>query len=243
MKRRVAIMASVLILAGCSKVDPPQTAPATSVAASTPPPAPASAPPPAATSGTPTATPDGKHVFDGFSLGSDFGAVMARAPYDEPCDNDAIDNSARRMMLYGSKPCRDHVFPDKTSVIFLLAFADGETKYAQPIQALVWMGGAYFEKRSNFPARTGTTLAEAERALGAAGPKFIVVEDGNLGRHGRRTNEGVTLTIRKHPADVYSIADGDHVIGFAVGPMPDDPENEQWRMVAQIYRRYTREGA
>ena len=166
---------------------------------------------------------------------------MARAPYDEPCDNDPIDNRARRMMLYGSKPCRDHVFPDKTSVIFLLAFADGDAKYAQPIQALVWMGGSYFDKRSSFPAKTGATPAEVERALGAAGPKPIVVEDGNLGLHGRRTNEGVTLTIRKHPANVYSITDGERVIGYAVGPMPDDPENEQWRMVAQIYRRYTRD--
>jgi len=102
------------------------------------------------------------------------------------------------------------------------------------------MGGGYFEKRSGFPARTGKTVAEVERALGAATGPSLTVEDSNLGRHGRRTNEGVSLTVRAHPSSVYSLADAETVIGFVVGPMPEDPGNEQWRMIAQIYRRYTR---
>jgi hypothetical protein len=214
----------------CNNVESPKGDPPVQTAAATAAPT---------TTQAPVAAPNGEYTFDGFELGTNFATVMARAPYDKPCDNDPVAKKSRRMMLYGSKPCRGNSFPEKTAVIFLLAFSE-QDKYAQPIEALVWMGGSYYEKRSNFAAKTGSTVADVESKLGPSA-KELTVEDGNLGRHGRRTNEGVTLTIRQHPKQVRSISDGDTVIGFVVGPMPDDAQNEQWRMIAQIYRRYVRE--
>ena len=39
--------------------------------------------------------------------------------------------------------------------------------------------------------------------------------------------------------DVYVLCIGRKIIGFVMGPMPPDPENEQWRGLMQMYDRYT----
>ena len=61
------------------------------------------------------------YKFDGFKLGSSyFTEVMSRPPYENPCDDDPVDNESRRCMIYGALPCRGRSFPEHTTVIFFL---------------------------------------------------------------------------------------------------------------------------
>lgn len=170
-----------------------------------------------------------RYTFDGFKLGAIYGTdVMARPPYSEPCDNDPIDRKARRFMVYGATPCRGRAFPEATTVVFFLRFADGPEEYNQPIEAFAWLGGGYFSSRSDFPARIGQRLAEVNEALGTPLGTF------DLGKRGE------SLTVQQHPGDTYSILRDDVAVGFVAGSMPEDPENEQWRALLQMYERYTK---
>ncbi|HEY3353819.1 MAG TPA: hypothetical protein VGQ83_11265 [Polyangia bacterium] len=165
--------------------------------------------------------------FDGFKLGDDYGRkVMTRAPYDAPCDNDPIDHQRRRFMVYGALPCRDRVFPDQTTVMFYLRFSK-EAPYQQPIEAFAYLYGSYFNAKTDFPLKPGDALAKATKTLGAA--------RGTL----ELTSRGVTLTAHRFDGDIAVIANGAVIVGFVLGPMPAAADNEQWRGLMQMYRRYT----
>src|SRR5262245_5268111 len=179
--------------------------------------------------GKPAARDARGYTFDGFKLGDRYASkVMSRPPYHEPCDNDPIDKSARRFMVYGALPCRKRTFPEATTVAFYLAFAEGSYRYEQPIEAFAWLGGGYFATRSNFPLRTGQPASAATEVLGAPIASF------GLERNGQN------VTVQRHPGEVWSIADGGVLVGFVVGPMPAAPESEQWSGLMQMYERYTK---
>jgi hypothetical protein len=185
-------------------------------------------------------TAPGKVTLDGIAVGSSVASLFARAPFREPCSDDAINAGQRRLLSYMAKPCSDRSFPEKTTVIVFAPRKDGPDKDAAAIEAIVWLGGTYFESRSQFPAKVGMSVAALESALGPGRLLRANIEDGNFGRHGVRTNEGVTLTARKHGDDVHSLTEHDVAIGFVVGTMPDDPDDERWRMIAQLYNKFTR---
>jgi hypothetical protein len=167
------------------------------------------------------------YTFDGFKLGSFYGStVMSRAPYDNPCDNDPIDNKNRRFMVYGALPCRGRTFPEGTTVMFFLHYSESEKPEDHPIEAFGWLGGNYFQSRSNFPLHTGEPAIRADKVLGKAIRTFITG-----GKRG--------LTVREHPGNVYSIEDQSKLVGFVIGQMPANPGNEQWQGVVQMYNRYT----
>ena len=63
-----------------------------------------------------------------------------------------------KVMFYTGKECRDHQFPDGTSVIILVDSASSK------ISALAWVGGTYFDSR-NAPLKTGTPVAEAVKVM------------------------------------------------------------------------------
>jgi len=211
--------------AGCGPTpdSPPPDVPQVAV---TPPAAPeVSEKPP---SDPPRARDAASYTFDGFKLGTLYGSeVMARPPYDQPCDNDPIDNKARRFMVYSARPCRERTFPENTTVVFYLKYAETPDKYNQPIEAFGWLGGDYFASRSDFPARTGQPASAANEALGAPLKTFTV-------------ERKARLTVQRHPGDVWSLAEDGSVVGFVVGPMPEDPESEQWRGLMQMFERYTK---
>lgn len=167
-------------------------------------------------------------TLDGFRLGDRFSSVMGRDPYTEPCDNDPIDKRKRRFMVYGALPCRGRTFPEGTTVAFYLAFADGADRYAQPIEAFAWLGGTYFESRSSFPLRVGQSVRSVDGVLGEPSATVEV------------SRNGKSLTARRHAGDIWSVAEGEAVVGFVLGPMPTDPDSEQWRGLAQMYFRYTK---
>jgi hypothetical protein len=169
----------------------------------------------------------GDYTFDGFKLGDEYAAkVMRRAPYDQPCDDDPIDKKARRFMVYGALPCRDRTFPDQTTVMFYLRYSE-DKPLQQPIQAFAYLYGSYFNSRTDFPLKPGTTLDRARQALGKAGPTFTIARKRD------------SLTVHPFPGDVYVVAKDAKVVGFVLGPMPADPQSEQWRGLMQMYVRYT----
>jgi hypothetical protein len=212
--------------AGCEPAPWPPRAPAIEIPSAAPPPA------SAAPAGEHEATGwrGAEHVkLDGFQLGSLYGsAVMSRAPYDKPCDDDPVDGRARRFMVYGALPCRELVFPEETTVAFYLRFAEGAGELEQPIEAVAWLGGSYFSSRSDFPVRIGEPAARASEVLGAAETTFHV------------DRKGQVVLVQKHRGNAWAIVDAGMLVGFVLGPMPDDPDNEQWRGLMQMYVRYTK---
>lgn len=169
------------------------------------------------------------HRFDGFRLGDSYASVFARAPYSKPCDDDPVDHRRRRAMVYGALPCRGLSFPEQTTVVIFLAMnAPGAPWAAQPIEALAWLHGSYFRKRSRFPVHPGDRLSTARRALGRS-----------LAQMPLKARRLPAMTAYRFAGDVHVLAEGELVRGVVVGAMPQDAENEQWRVILQMLRRYT----
>jgi hypothetical protein len=153
---------------------------------------------------------------------------MKRPPYDTPCDDDPIDHKARRFMVYGALPCRDRAFPEKTTVMFYLHFAEGAAQFDQPIEAIAWLGGTWFSSRSSFPLRVGEPRGRAAEVLGPVEATIALAR------------KGESLVAQRHAGPVYAVAEQERLVGFVLGAMPDDPENEQWRGLMQMWTRYTK---
>ncbi|MFH2006280.1 MAG: hypothetical protein ABI333_06815 [bacterium] len=169
------------------------------------------------------------YKFDGFKLGDSYSKLFQRAPYNQPCDNDPVDNRKRRAMVYGALPCRRRVFPEQTTVlIYLQMNAPGTSPYAQPIEALAFLHGQYFRKRSNFPVHPGDKLGKARQRFGRP-----------LGTMILPNRRGPSLTAHRFRGDIHILTEGALVRGVVVGRMPTDPSNEQWRGLMQMVRRYT----
>ncbi|MCB9572023.1 MAG: hypothetical protein H6709_08020 [Kofleriaceae bacterium] len=162
-------------------------------------------------------------VVDGIRLGDRYGStVMTRDPYREPCDDDGIEDRRRRAMVYGGLPCRDHVFPDRTTVVFLIEYADHDA-YDQPVRVIAWMGGGHFDDRVALPFHVGAPAADVATRWGA--PADVLHTD--------------NLEARRYGDDLFVLVEADTVVGFVLGPMPLDPGIESWGAIDQMYRRYT----
>jgi hypothetical protein len=172
-----------------------------------------------------------QYRFDGFRVGDNFGKLFKRAPYNKPCDNDPVDKRRMRAMVYGALPCRGQVFPQKTTVVLLLKnvrTTSGGHRYALPIVALAYIHGHYFKKRSNFPIHPGDRLSKARRKLGRV-----------LGNLVLRVRRRPSMTAHRFAGNIHILTEGTLVRGVVVGKMPSDPANQQWRVIAQMVRRYT----
>ncbi len=168
-----------------------------------------------------------EYSFDGFKLGDNYAEkVKSRSPYDKPCDNDPIDNRSRRFMVYGAEPCRGLSFPEKTTLMFYLKYSQTE-RYAQPIEAFAFMGGGYFNDKSDLFIKVGDRVDEARSKLGVLLRTFKI------------KRKGFELGVHQSAGDLYVLFKESQVVGLVIGPMPEDPENEQWRGLMQMYARYT----
>lgn len=117
--------------------------------------------------------------------------------------------------------------------MFYLRYHD-KNKYEQPIEAFAWLGGKYFDTRSNFPAKMGMTLEQVSKLFGKS-LASIIIERSN-------TKVGIRLIAYKFKRNIYAIADDvkkDIIVGYVVGLMPASAKNEQWQGLHQMYRRYT----
>jgi len=68
-----------------------------------------------------------------------------------------------------AKPCRERAFPNKTTVIIFVPRKERPDKDAQPVEALVWLGGTYFEPRSQFAGKSGMPVADHAVSTRTAG--------------------------------------------------------------------------
>ena len=170
-----------------------------------------------------------QYRFDGFRVGDNFGKIFGRAPYNTPCDDDPVDKRRLRAMVYGALPCRRLVFPEKTTVVLLLKNERPTGhRYGLPIVALAYLHGRYFKTRSNFPIHPGDRFQKARRVLGRV-----------LGTLQLRVRRRPSMTVHRFAGDIQILTEGTLVRGVVVGNMPIDPRNEQWRVIAQMVRRYT----
>jgi len=224
---------AALVGVACQNSSPgpaaPEPSPTPDVAEPSPEkPSPAASSEPVEEGATATAHTAEKITCDGFRLGDSYQEkVMSRDPYREPCDNDPIDHDARRFMVYGGKPCRDRSFPEATTVMFYLAFSD-DARYAQPIEAFAWMGGGYFSSRCDLPVKVGDPESRVVEVLGPPQATF------------KLERKRSSLTVLAHAGNIYSLVNQGQAVGFVLGPMPKEADNEQWRGLMQMYDRYTK---
>ncbi|MBU1068219.1 hypothetical protein KJ975_01505 [Myxococcota bacterium] len=170
----------------------------------------------------------GPFRWDGFALGDTFDTVMTRAPYDNPCDDDAVDGRVRRFMVYGAQPCRDRVFPEDTTVFFFIEHTEERTQsLATKIVAFGYLHGSYFNTRTTFPLATREEIGRVRSVLGAMRGSFTI------------ERKDRSLLVERYDGDIHVLVKDDRAFGYVFGPMPDDPLNEQWRGIMQMAVRYT----
>jgi hypothetical protein len=161
-------------------------------------------------------------VADGIRLGDRYATVaMSRDPYRGPCDDDQVETN-RRAMVYGGRPCREHAFPDETTVIFWIDWADGDD-FDQRIRTMAWLGGHYFDSKTNLPFHVGAPADTATTTWGKPTESFTI---------------GM-IEYRRYGDDVLVVVERDTVVGFVVGEMPADHEAGSYEVIDEMYRRYT----
>lgn len=165
-------------------------------------------------------------VLDGIKIGEGFGPKVAAPPYSTPCDDDAVDRpKTRRALVYAGRPCRGHTFPEDTTVIVYIDWAEPDD-FTRPVRGVAWLGGHYLESRGRFPLKVGESKARALAELGEPVASFeILVKE--------------PLLVWSFAGDIHAIIDGDLLAGFAVGPMPADPNRGDWEVIAEMYREAT----
>jgi hypothetical protein len=218
----------LLLLAGCTPAPPPAKPAEVDIVTV---PAPSASPAPKSEVPSATSPADGAgYAFDGIRIGSRFGReVMTRPPYDTPCDIDPLDHRTGQIVVYAAQPCRNRTFPEGTSIAFYLpAGSGGGEDLNVPIETIVWMGGGYFNTRSDFPLHTGEPVQRAEQMFGKPARTFRLAD-------GERT-----LDVLAFPSgDLFAVAAGGTLVGFVVGKMPQDTENERWQGLLQLYYKLT----
>lgn len=169
-------------------------------------------------------------TFDGIRLGDNYQEKIAvKFPYTAPCDNDPVDKNSRRAMFYAPVECRRMpAFPDNTLVTFYLKFDDSDKKYSQPVEALFWLGGNYFEGKTDFPYKVGIN-PETIKEFGKA--EII-----------NRDYRKKIWQVYRFKGNISAISLEGKVLGYIIGPMPESFDNEQWRMIFKIYRMYYMKG-
>jgi hypothetical protein len=176
--------------------------------------------PPPIQNSTPLMHPTGP-TFDGFSLGDPIGSFIAK--FGEPCDSDPIDKERSTLFFWaGTEGCKEQkaAFPESTTVVALTPYAKAERE--QPIDLLVWFGGAYFTTRSTLEIHIGDAAAVVEGKLGE--PTFKRPIDDLALPEGEGRVPGVRQASYK--GDIHALFRDEHVVGIAVGKLKGGSERE-----------------
>ncbi len=152
-------------------------------------------------------------IIDGIRIGDNFSSVRRNPVYASPCDDDKLENTQRRMILYSGISCGETSFSDSKTVIFLLRYSRSN-KYRHPIEVIALFGDAHM------PASL------------VADPPLAIKQ---LPEYG--------LTWEKYHRDQYLLFNekDSSPVGTVVGPMPDNIEDPQWQALFQVYTRYTKQ--
>jgi hypothetical protein len=152
--------------------------------------------------------PPATYHFDGHRVGEPLAAFLATQPYSTACRGSKLDE-VPGLIQFPATDCFQRpgsAFPDATSVGLV----------GDPVRAVVWIGGTYVAKHSDFPLAIGATEAEIAAKLGPVEQTFDVV---------RRL---VHFHVRRHRGGAYSFVDRTAVVAFAVGELPSDPADPIW---------------
>jgi hypothetical protein len=158
--------------------------------------------------------------------------LLARAPYDHPCDIDPIEKKTATIFFWAAGPCRDAPgFPNETSLVVVTPRAADTPRDAQPITLVAWAGGVYFDDRTNLPIRIGDTVDHALGVLG--GPKATQLHVNLV--NGKRTDLHLISWARVH---VYAV-DG-RIVAIAMGELDIAAKGERAETLVRLYSHHLR---
>ncbi len=206
LRRRLgsALLPLVWVALGCSGPSVERNVPAPPIG-DTPPPAPVESTAPA---------PKRALELDGIALGDRLEGVLARSPYDQPCELDALEGQPRQIVIYDPEPCEGTSFPDATLLLlFVRRPPSGRT-----IETIAWIGGTYFSERSSFPLENGTPKGVLDAALGSPVRSFPL--DGEP-----------TVTVWQHRPELHTFTRDGRAVGLVWGPMPAETRSNDWRII------------
>ncbi len=171
-------------------------------------------------------------TFDGVKLGQSMLSFYRHRLYAAPCDDDALPKHKLRVVVYAATPCRDRVFTENTSFV-VFTDLDEKNPKDQAIRTVAWLGGSYFDSRSNFPLRLGTAMRTKRRRKQLAA---------SLGQTVERTmtlQRQTVVTVTTLTGAIHLLDDGKRLIGVVLGPMPSSTDNELWSGIMQMWEKYT----
>lgn len=178
------------------------------------------------------ASEDAGLIVDGVKLGTPIGVLLARAPYDRPCDVDPVDHKRATLYFWAAGPCRQApAFPGRTSLVIVTPRGADAPREQQPITLVAWAGGAYFDDKADLPIRIGDTAARALEVLGAptATKHAIRFKDG-------QSSEERTLSWGR----VHAFASGQAIVALAVGDLDITAEGELAETLERLHRHHQR---
>ena len=174
----------------------------------------------------------GDITFDGVQLGASMLNFYRRRLYAAPCDEDSLRKERLRVIVYAATPCRHRQFSENTSFI-VFTDLDEKSLKNQSVRTVAWLGGTYFNTRSNFPLALGTGVR------GAAGRKKLAKRLGQRVERTMTLKRYTTLQVTTLTGAIHLIDDGKVLVGIVLGPMPSTTDNELWSGVMQMWEKYT----
>ena len=207
--------------------------------------------------------------FDGFKLGDLYSKTHFADPELLHIDNMKFGDTFLPPVVYAARwglveKGESAGLQGTTSLYFLHAVPEASKQFDQPIVTFVWMGGSYYNTRSDFPLHVGEDLRRADELFGEALARFPI-----SGRHPTKywemsspgfgaynaskftddaeqifkatTNyfQPDALLASRHAGDIWLLSDAAIIVGFVVGPMSDDPNDQAWRIVVERYASHT----
>lgn len=153
-------------------------------------------------------------TFDTLSLGDPVSAFIDR--FGDPCDDDPIDRERATLYFWaGGDGCKEQKpFPEDTTVIAVTPYSKAAKE--QPVELLVWFGGAYFNNRSSMKIRIGDRVSAVNNALGEPVHQNAIEDLADI-KDAKRVD---------YNNDIHVLFRGDEVVGIAVGRMRGGEERE-----------------
>jgi len=173
----------------------------------------------------------GTLTIDGAEVGSPIGALLSRAPYDQPCDVDAIDKKKAVLFFWAAGECRKSpAFPDGTSLVIITPPGAAVARGEQPMTLVAWAGGTYFDDKTNLPVHMGASFAQLQKALGTptATKKNIELRGGQP--------PGVALSWGR----VHALVVGGKAAVLAMGDLDINAEGELAETLQRLHHHHLR---
>jgi hypothetical protein len=168
-------------------------------------------------------------TVDGVKLGAPISALLARAPYDQPCDIDPVDKKKSTLYFWAPGECKKAPpFPGGTTLVIVTPRSSNAARAEQPMTLVAWAGGTYFDDKTNLPVHIGASSAQLEKALGTptATKKDIELRGGQP--PGRALSWG----------RVHALVVGDKAVVLAMGDLDVNGEGELAETLQRLHHHH-----